>query len=178
MSKHIFTYGAIGGVIVVILMFVGQSLMIGPDGQMNFDLGETLGYVSMIISLSVIFFGIKSYRDNQLDGMITFGNAFKIGILITLVASLFYVVGWMVYYQISENAGGFFEQYTEYEVAKMEANGKSISEIDQFKKDSLKFAEMYQNPFVRAGVTLVEIFPVGLLISLISAFILKQKTES
>jgi hypothetical protein len=178
MSKHIFTYGAIGGVIVVILMFAGQSLMIGPDGQMNFDLGETLGYVSMIISLSVIFFGIKSYRDNQLNGMITFGNAFKIGILITLVASLFYVVGWMVYYQTSDNAAGFLEQYTEHAVAKMEANGKSLAEIEQFKKDSLEFAEMYKNPFVRAGVTLVEIFPVGFLISLLSAFILKQKIDS
>ena len=110
-------------------------------------------------------------------GTITFGNAFKIGILITLVASLFYVIGWMIYYHSTDSASNFLEQYMEYTATKMEAAGSTQTEIDEFKKESIDFAEMYKNPLVMAGVTLLEIFPVGLIISLLSSLILKRNPE-
>ena len=177
MTKNILTYGAIGGIIVVFFMLIGQSLMVGEDGEINFGLGETLGYISMIVALSVIFFGIRSYRDQHLSGSMTFGNAFKIGILITLVASVFYVVGWMIYYHTSDNAAHFMEQYVEYSVENMEAKGASQSEIAEFRDKTTEFAKMYENPLVMAGITLLEIFPVGLIITLLSSFLLKKQLE-
>ena len=175
MKKQILTYGSIGGVVVLVLMYISKLVSTGSDGSFNFELAETLGYVSMIIALSVIFFGIKSYRDQDLSGQITFGNAFKVGILITLVASLFYIVGWMIYYHTTESAADFMNQYMEASVTKMEASGSTPEEISAFKKQSMDFAEAYENPLVMAGVTLMEIFPVGLVITLISSLILKKQ---
>ena len=175
MKKYILTYGSIGGVVVLILMYISQLISTDSGGNTDFELAETLGYVSMILALSVIFLGIKSYRDQDLGGQITFGNAFKIGILITLVAAVFYIVGWMIYYHTSEGASDFLNQYMEASVDKMEASGSTQEEISAFKKQSMEFAEMYENPLVMAGITLLEIFPVGLVITLISALILKKK---
>ena len=125
----------------------------------------------------LIFFGIKSYRDNQLSGSITFLNGLKIGLLITLVASLFYVVGWMIYFHTSESAGQFMEQYTEYILNEMAESGSSPEDIAATKQQYAEFGELYENPLIMAGVTLLEIFPVGLVISLLSSWFLKSKSN-
>ncbi len=174
MTKHILTFGTIGGIIVLIMMYGSQSLCVGEDGQFDYGLAETLGYISIIVSLSMIFFGIKSYRDNHLSGLISFKDSFKIGILITLVASAFYVLGWMIYYSTSDNASQFLEQYMDYTISHMESEGSPQADIDEFKKKSIEQAKMYENPLVRAGSTLMEIFPVGLIITLVSSLILKK----
>ncbi len=178
MTKHVLTYGTIGGIIVVVLMLSSQSFIMGADGKPDFGLGETLGYISMIVSLSMIFFGTKSYRDQHLSGVISFGQALKIGLLITLVASAFYVVGWMVYFHTSESAGQFMEQYTEYTLTKMAESGATPEEIDQAEIQYKESAEYYKNPLIMAGVSLLEIFPVGLVISLLSSYFLKSKTQN
>ncbi len=177
MTKHVLTFGAIGGAIVLVFMLVSQSLLVGADGKPDFGLMETLGYVSMIVALSMIYFGTKSYRDQHLSGVISFGQALKTGLLITLVASTFYVVGWMIYYHTSETAGQFTQQYTEYALDKLAESGASPAEIQQAETKYAEIAEMYKNPLIMAGVTLLEIFPVGLIISLLSSFILKNKTQ-
>ncbi len=175
MKKHILTFGSIAGVIVLVLMLASQSFMTNTEGDFNFKLGETMGYISMIVSLSMIYFGTKSYRDQQLAGVITFGHAMKVGLLITLVASVFYVVGWMIYFHTSETAGQFMEQYTEYLLETMAEKGSTQAEIEDARKQYEDFGEMYKNPLIMAGVTLLEIFPVGLGISLLSSFFLKTK---
>ncbi|MEO1263655.1 MAG: DUF4199 domain-containing protein [Bacteroidota bacterium] len=175
MKKLILTYGSIGGVVVLILMYLSQLISKDSNGNTNFELAETLGYVSMILALSVIFLGIKSYRDQDLGGEISFGKAFKVGVLITLVASAFYIIGWMIYYHATDGAADFMNQYMEASVTKMEAAGSSLEEINAFKKQSMEFAKTYENPLVMAGVTLMEIFPVGLVITLASSLILKKQ---
>lgn len=101
MKKVVLKFGLIAGAIVSIALLVGINLMTGPDGKADMDGGAIFGYTSMIVALSLIFFGIRSYRDGELGGQISFGKAFKIGLLITLVASVMYVVTWMVYYHSS-----------------------------------------------------------------------------
>lgn len=174
MTKHILTYGSIGGIGVVLFFFASQPFLVDDNGHMDFELGEIMGYASMIISLSVIFFGIRSYRDNHLGGQIKFLKSLSIGLLITLVASVFYVVGWMIYFEISDSASQFMDQYMEHAIVKMQEEGASEVKIEEFKTEMGEFAKMYENPFVRAGITLMEIFPVGLIISLISSLILKR----
>lgn len=175
MQKIIWTFGLIGGAVVTLLMLTTSSLWMGDDAPMDMGTGEILGYVSMIVALSTIFFGIRSYRDKHLGGRITFGKAFRVGLLITLVASVIYVAGWMLYFNVSEAAQQFPDRYLDYLVAQMHEAGKSQAEIDAETAKYRENMELYKNPLVMTGVTLMEILPVGLLITLASSLILKRK---
>lgn len=172
MKKTVLTYGGIAGAGIVVLMFISMATLKGDNP--NFKLAEVLGYVTMIAALSLIFVGIKSYRDKELDGFINFGKAFQIGLLITLVASVIYVTGWMIYTSTG-GAAEFMEQYYDYAVEQLRESGKSQEVIDQKIAEMEKYKEMYKSPIVQIGITFLEIFPVGLLISLIAAALLKRK---
>lgn len=158
---------------MVTSFFVG-GLLFGtePDGQ-YIEFGEILGYASMILALSSVFFGVKAYRDKQRNGIISFKDAFLNGLIIVVIASAIYVIGWMFYYP--NFMPDFADQYQSQEITKIEASGLPQEQIEE-KIHSLKTQmEYYKNPFVMAGVTFMEIFPVGLVIALICAFILKKK---
>ncbi|MDQ3017136.1 MAG: DUF4199 domain-containing protein, partial [Bacteroidota bacterium] len=145
------------------------------DGRMNMELSIVLGYLNMLISLSMVFFGIRQFREKHLGGKITFKKAFAIGFLICLIASAFYVVGWMIYYNVSDMAQTFPIQYLEYMKEKWTAAGLSATEIDAKAAAYASNMEMYKNPVIMAGMTLMEILPVGLVITFLSALILKKK---
>lgn len=176
MQKLVLTFGGIAGLVVTTLMLLSSSLWMGEGSAPDFQTAEILGYLSMIVSLSMIYFGIRSYRDNHLGGVISFGKAFKIGILITLVASAIYAVGWLIFFHTSEAAQQFPEKYLAYMAEKMQQSEKPQAEIDAQIADYQKNMETYKNPVVMLGMSIVEIFPVGLLITLLSALILKRKT--
>ena len=173
MTRTVLTYGLIAGILNTVLMLAAMPLYM-KDGQMNFQLGELLGYASMIVALSMIFFGVRHYRDRQPGGRLSFREAFKIGVLITLVASAIYVIGWMLYSNIGPGQD-FMEQYYRYSVEQIRASEASQEEIDRKIAEMEQFKEMYRRPLVQIGVTFLEIFPVGLIVSLISAVILKRK---
>jgi membrane protein CcdC involved in cytochrome C biogenesis len=154
---------------------IGMTPLWQKEGEMDMQMGEILGYISMIVSLSMIFLWREKFRDKHQEGFITFGKAFKVGFLITLVASAFYVAGWMIYYNTSASAQDFPEQYLEYMLTQMEEDGASAEEVAEARDTYSSQMELYKNPFVMMGVTLMEILPVGLLISLFTAFILKRK---
>ncbi len=170
MSKVVLTFGLIAGAIVAALMWLSQPLM--GDGTISFENGMLVGYATMIIALSLVFVGVKSYRDNYNNGTLTFGKGFQVGILIALVASFIYAVSWEAYLTTLE--GDFMEQYSTQYIEQMEADGASAEEVEEMKVEMTSMSEMYKNPLIRFGMTLMEIVPVGLLITLISAFILKQ----
>lgn len=178
MKKVVLKFGLIAGAIVSIALLVGIKFMTGPDGKADMDGGAIFGYTSMIVALSLIFFGIRSYRDSELGGEISFGKAFKIGLLITIVASVMYVITWMVYYHTSSMTDEFGEQYNTHLLETMREQGKSEAEISQKIADNEAFMKVYDaNPIVMFGVTLLEIFPVGLVITLLSSFILKKRKQ-
>jgi hypothetical protein len=171
MKKIIITYGLIGGAIVSALMLIQHPLM--EKGVINFDNGMMVGYASMVIALSMIFFGIKTYRDQHMNGSISFWAAFKIGIWITVLASLMYAITWEAYYNLF--APDFTEKYTAHYIDKMERTGATTAEIESMKKEMADFNIMYQNPVIRFAMTLMEIVPVGLIVTLISAAVLRKK---
>lgn len=171
MRKIILTYGLIAGAIVAGLMFI--TLPLWKNGILTFDNGEIVGYTTMVISLSMIFFGVKSYRDNHSNGVITFGKAFKIGILITLIAGAMYALAWEVSY--ATVMSDFFGKMQEHYFSEMKERGASEQELQKAKEQMATFAEYYKNPVIRFGMTLMEILPVGILISLISAALLRKK---
>lgn len=167
MKRIILTYGLIGGVIVSAMMWFTLG-----DGMHDWENGELIGYTTMVIALSTIFFGIKAYRDKELGGTIRFGKAFLVGLYITLIASTMYVASWMV---MSANMKqDFMEQYIEHTTTKLEQSGASDEEVEAQVAELRQMAELYKNPVVKIGFTYMEILPVGLLISLICAAILKR----
>lgn len=170
MRKVVLTFGLIAGLIVATLMLGSMPLM--DKGIISFENSQLFGYTTMAIALSMIFFGVRSYRDHHNDGMISFGKAFQVGILIAAVASVIYASSWEIYMNMS--AGDFMEQYTARYLEQMESEGASLTEIEEMKVSMGEMAEMYKNPIIRFGMTLMEIIPVGLVITLISAFILKK----
>jgi hypothetical protein len=174
MRKVTLIFGLLAGAIVSVFMVVAMALW--ENGAVNFDSGELIGYGSMIIALSMIFFGIKSYRDNYQNGAIKFGKGVQVGMLITLIASLMYAATWETYYQTNpELRASFMDKYTDHQVIKMKEKGISAAEIDQKVKEMANMKEMYKNPAIRFGITLLEILPVGIVITLISAGVLRRK---
>ena len=171
MKKIVLIYGLIAGVIVGAMMMITMPLY--ESGTLKFDNGEWLGYTTMVIALSMIFFGVKSYRDNHLGGSITFGNALKVGLLITLVAALIYAFSWEI--TRLNMKGDFMALYGEKQMEKMKTSGATEAALVEAKKKMDDFATMYRNPFIRFGFTLMEISPVGILISLLSAALLRKK---
>ena len=173
MKKVILIYGLIAGAIVAAMMFITMPMY--NSGTLNLDNGELVGYTTMIIALSMVFFGVKSYRDNYSKGVISFGKGFKVGILITLIAATCYGLAWEVHYQkIGEE---FQKKMTEKYMADMKAKGATDQEIEATKKQWESFNVIYKNFFFRFLFTaFVEmLIPVGLPISLLSAAILRKK---
>jgi len=171
MRKLILTYGTIAGTIVSGMFLVTAPLY--KDRSLTPDTGMWVGYTTMVIALSLIFFAVKSYRDRHLGGSITFGRAFRMGLLITLVAALLYCLMWEICYNTIYS--DFMEQMGQYEREKMVASGASQAAIRQAQAEYQRLVEWYKNPLVRFGFTLLEIVPVGLVISLLSAALLRRR---
>ena len=170
MRKTVLVYGLLsGGIIIAIIC--GTIAVWGGLHEME-GLGQWVGYLVMVVALSAMFFGVKSYRDHMLGGVIKFKTAFLVGLLITLVASVVYVAGWEVY--LAATNYSFMEQYTSSQIEKLKARGVSGERLEKQVADMNYWKEMYKNPFIRAAMTFMEIFPVGLIIALISAAILRK----
>lgn len=172
MKKIVLIYGLIAGVILGGMFFVTAPLF--DNGTLNYDNGMYVGYATMVVSLSLVFFGVKSYRDNQQKGVITFGRAFTVGIMITLVASVLYALSWEVaYHTVSK---GFTEKINGYYEEELKKKITDETELQAELESSRKTMELYdRNPIVRFGFTLIEVLPVGIVITLISAALLKRK---
>lgn len=173
MKKIILVYGLIAGIILGAMLFVTAPLF--DIGIINFDNGMYVGYATMVVALSLVFFGVKSYRDTHRNGVITFGQAFKVGILITLIACLLYATSWEVaYHTVSK---GFTEKMAEYYESEIKKEVKNEVELKEKLEQSRKEMELYDSSFIfRFSLTfLAEIFPVGLVITLITALLLRNK---
>ena len=169
MKKTVLTFGLISGGIMAAMMII--TAYVGKN--IGFDKAEILGYSTMILAAVMLFLGVKSYRDNMNNGVISFGTAFKVALLITLVSTLIYVITWMVlsYTVISD----FMDVYSTAMVEKAKASGLSAEQLAAKQKEMQMYQEMYKNPIYRAALTFIEPLPVGIPMSLIAALILKKK---
>lgn len=169
MKKTVLTFGLISGGIMGAMMVI--TGLVGKN--MGFDKAEILGYSTMILAGIMIFVGIKSHRDNANGGLITFGKAFKVGILITCVSSVIYVIVWMILF--STIFKDFMLDYSAAMIEQVKASGASAAELAAKKAEMEKYVELYKNPFFRAAITFMEPLPVGVGLTLIASFILKRK---
>ena len=173
MKKTVFICGLIAGLISTSL-YIGL-IILGKAGDIDFKNGLIYGYTLMILAFSFIFVGTKITRDKYDGRVISFGKAFRVGLYITLIASTVYVIVWLIdnYFFIPD----FAEKYSAHVLSELKASGASDAEIAKQTADMANFREMYKNPFFVILMTYVEILPVGIIVSLISAWVLKRKKK-
>jgi hypothetical protein len=169
MTKTILGYGAASGAAIIATMTACFAYGSGPGSTTS---EMWFGYLLMIVALSVIFVGVKRYRDRELGGVIRFKEAFQIGLGITLIACAVYVLGWEAYLAATDHA--FIQQYTSALVEAKEAAGVGGKELQAYVADMEAMKESYANPLFRMPMTFLEMFPVGLLVALISAAVLRK----
>jgi hypothetical protein len=173
MKKNIIIYGLTAGIIVSTIMLFSMNYVSHCNGNIDYSTSMLVGYASMLIAFSLVFVGIRNYRDKYNEGFISFGKAFKIGSMIVLIASTIYVISWMIdYFYFMPD---FMEKYSAHALDQLKAGGASQAEIEKQTKEMMDFAAMYKNPFFNAMMTYMEILPVGLIVTIISSIILKRK---
>jgi hypothetical protein len=168
MKKIVWTFGLIAGVILSLMMVLSIRFVdsLGESGLL-------LGYSTMVAAFLLIYFGVRSYRDNVLGGTIGFGRAFATGMLIAAIGGVCYTATWEVmYYKFMPDFG---VKYGQRQVEHARQQGKSDAEVAKVQADMQKFAEQYRNPLYNSAMTFLEPLPVGVLISLISAGVLRRK---
>jgi hypothetical protein len=174
MKKNVWSFGLLAGLVVALFMVVTTTLCYrNPNFSGNVSM--LLGYTGMLIAFSFVFIGIKNYRDNYNSGLITFGQAFKVGGLIALIGSTLYVLTWLVDYYVF--VPDFMDKYAAHTLQEAKAAGASAAELRKEMNSIAQYREMYKNPFGVILFTYMEILPVGLIVTLISALILKRKTN-
>ena len=166
MKKTVLTYGLISGVVAAALMLAHVPFMDGSSKSL------IVGYTGIVLSALLIFFGVRSYRENAGNGKISFGRAFAVGILIALISAACYVAAWEVVYYSSP---GIADHIFDKQVEELKAAGAPQEKIDEKTREVESFKKLYANPFVNIAFTFIEAFPVGLLMTLISAAILRRK---
>ena len=171
MKKTVVTFGVLSGVLSSLMMLLTVPFL----DRIGFDHGEVFGYTAIVMSFLLVFFGVRSYRENVGGGTMTFGRGFTVGILITLISCVFYVVTWeIIYFKL---APGFADKYSAYAIEKVRASGASQQKIDETARQMQQFKQMYDRPLVNAAITLVEPFPIGLAVTLISAAVLRRRSK-
>lgn len=169
MKKIVLTFGLLSGLVSASMMFVTMLFV----ESIGFDKGVIVGYTAITLSLLFVYFGVRSYRDNQLGGKITFGRAVGAGLLITLVSGLFYVAAWefgsrKFFPDVSDKYGAFVMEEARAAGADQAALDAKAKEVEDMKR-------MMADPILEPMMIFLEPLPVGLLMSLVSAAVLRKK---
>ena len=170
MKKTVLTFGLIAGIIMSVLMDT-SVLLANKIGSGHSSL--ILGYTILVASFLLVYFGIRSYRDNTLAGQISFGRAFACGLLITLITCVCYVVTWEIFY--FNFIPHFMDSYFAAQIHRVQSSGLDPATVATRVAAIQHSQQLYQNPFVNMAYTFIEPLPVGLIITLISAAVLRRK---
>lgn len=169
MKKTVLTFGFLSGALSALMLFGTVPFM----DRIEFDKGAIVGYTAMVISFLFVYFGVRSYRDNVGGGQLSFGRGLAVGLLITVISCLCYVAAWeVVYFNFMPD---FMDKYAAYAIEQLRASGGTQDAIDAMTKQMADFKVMYANPLYNSAVTFLEPTPVGLLVTLISATVLRKK---
>jgi hypothetical protein len=168
MSRIILIFGVAAGLIVAVPM----DLMLANAEHGSAATSMFTGYLMMMLALSMVFVGVKRLRDRELGGVIRFAPALLAGLGISAVAGVIYVVGWEITLAVTDFA--FIDSYSKAAIEAARARGASAADVAAVVAQMDEFRRQYANPFFRLPMTFIEIFPVGVLISLISAALLRN----
>jgi hypothetical protein len=171
MRKIVLTFGLIAGAILSVMMVLTVPFL----DQIGHDKGAIIGYTTMVLAFLMVYFGVRSYRENVGGGRISFGRAFSVGILITLIGAVCYVATWeVIYFKFMPD---FAEKYGAYAVEQARKAGATEAQIAARSREMAEFAESYKNPLVNIAYTFLEPLPVGLLITLATAGLMSRRRK-
>lgn len=165
--RYIVTYGGLSGAVVILTLLAGLTF-----GMDSIFATATFGYLVMLVALTFIFIGVKRYRDVELGGVIRFGRAFAMGLGIAAFAGLIYVAVWEIY--LATTGYRFIDQYTAAVLAGYEKSGLGAEALAKARAEMQALREQYGHFWFRLPMTFMEIFPVGLLVALVSAAVLRN----
>lgn len=169
MKKTVLIFGFISGVISAAMMLIAMRF----TDQIGWDKGEIIGYTTIVLSALLIFFGVRSYRENVAGGRLTFGRGFAVGILISLISCACYVGTWeLIYYKWMPD---FADKYAAHMVERAKASGATQQKVDEITRQASQFKQAYNNPLYNVAMTFMEVFPIGLLVTVVSAALLRRK---
>lgn len=172
MRKIVLTFGLLAGAVMSVMMVVTVPFYDSLSGSS----GMVIGYASMLLASVMIFVGIRTYRDSVGSGSITYWQGAKVGLAISAVAIACYVLTWeIIYYGFFPDFG---ERYAADAVEALRASGASVAEIAAEQERLSKWAESYRNPLVNIAFTALEPLPVTLLVTLVSAGVLKRSARA
>ena len=170
MKKIVLTFGLLSGAVLGVLMTITTAFA----EKIGFDAGVVIGYTTMVLAFLLVFFGIRSYRENVGGGRISFGRALAVGLLIMLIACVCYVVTWeIIYFNFMPD---FIDKYMAHATETLRASGKPPEQIQREIDEMNRMMTLYKNNFlVNIAFTFLEPLPVGLVMTLISALILRRR---
>ena len=165
--RYAVIYGGIAGAIAIAIISATLVLDLPSHATSVF-----VGYLVMLAALSLIFVGVKRYRDVECGGVIGIGRAFGLGVGMAVVAGVAYALGWELFIAVS--GFDFMTGYTNDVIAGLRDDGASQVAIDAKVAELAKMRAMYDNPLMRVPMIFAEIAPVGLLVALVSAALLRN----
>lgn len=172
MRRAVVTFGVISGVVSAGLLLASVPFM----DRIGFDRGAIVGYSAMVLAFLFVYFGIRSFRDREQAGAITFSRALAVGLMITVVSCCFYVAAWeFIYFRLTPDFG---KKYASYAVEQYRASGASAEAVEKMKAEMADFSVKYDQPLYNASVTFLEPLPVGVLVTVISAVLLRRKRRA
>ncbi|MEO6210266.1 MAG: DUF4199 domain-containing protein [Gemmatimonadaceae bacterium] len=169
MKRIVLTFGLIAGAFFALVLTISMVM----EDHVSATTGYIFGYATMVLAFLMVYFGIRSYRDNVGGGVISYWRGFAVGISITLIASACYVASWEIVYR--KFAPDFYEKYAAQMIARARTSGAPQAVIDKKTTDAAQVVEWSRNPFMNVAMTFIEPFPVGLLFTLASAGMLRRK---
>src|ERR1700722_14091981 len=164
MKKNVWKYGLLSGGVLAIMMAV----------TVPFEHHIKASY-GMVVGFLIVFVGVKHYRDTECGGSITFGRAFAAGALMMLISCVCYVAMWEALNATVER--NFAHDYAASMVKRAQNSGLQGAALEAKIAEAHKFEAMYSNPLYRMSMTLLEPLPVGLVMALVTAGILRRKSE-
>jgi hypothetical protein len=172
MKNIVLKFGLIAGGFLAAMMAITIPFSDCYGGVLTANVSMLFGYTTMVLAFMLVFIGIKSYRDKAGAGTISFWKAFQVGIFITLIASAIYVLAWEI---LSHTIfTDFADKYAASAISTMRSSGASDAAIAAKQQEMLEFKRMYANPFFHVAMTFIEVFPVGLVMTLIASGILRK----
>jgi len=133
---------------------------------------KSLGYVSIVIQFVVLFFLLKSYRDNFMHGQITYGQSVGAGVIISLYNAIAVSLFTYILYTYID-PGLVTKQLAIAEEGMRAKGGLSESQIDT----AMQFTAKFMKPAVLAitGVFVGVFF--GTIISMILSIFIKRESN-
>lgn len=168
MLRTILIFGVLAGLVVAVPM---NLMMLFGDSEHGAHSMIT-GYALMLLAFTFTFIGVKHYRDRALGGVIRFLPALLVGLGISVVASVMYVIAWEI--TLHATNFSFMADYSRAMIEAARAKGASPAELAKITGEMQTMQAQYANPLFRLPMTFVEIFPVGLIVSLVSAGLLRN----